>query len=391
MSEPTPPISYTFEVPARPPVSLVAPRPRRPYWLHILLLLVTLFTTLAVGARLEYNFLHNLPAFTEDSVGLPLFHLKWLVQRPASLVLGIPFSLTLMGILLAHEFGHFVVAKRNGVYATLPYFIPAPTLIGTFGAVIRIKSPIRSRQALFDIGIAGPIAGFLVAIPVLFWGLALSKPTAADSALNLGYPIVFSLVHRVLAPLTPHAVSLGNLYLHPVGIAAWVGMFATGLNLIPGGQFDGGHILYALAPRAHKWATHCAIVVLVLLAYYCWCGWLLVALILGLWTLILWLFGWRHQIVPQWPGLDTKRRRFAIIALLLLMLTLTVTPFRGESLREIWSRPSPVRTHPVQSSVPTHPSRHAGIPTPDADAISVFLRQSARSLPDKRWFGVRWI
>ena len=181
MSDPTPPISYTFEVPARPPVYIVAPRPRRPYWLHILLLLVTLFTTLVVGARLQYNFLHNLPAFSDESVVLPLFHLKWLVQRPAELLLGIPFSMTLMGILLAHEFGHFIVAKRNGVYATLPYFIPAPTLIGTFGAVIRIKSPIRSRQALFDIGIAGPIAGFLVALPVLFWGLALSKPMPPEA------------------------------------------------------------------------------------------------------------------------------------------------------------------------------------------------------------------
>src|ERR1019366_9528077 len=208
MSDPTPPISYIFEVPARSPVYIVAPRPRRPYWLHILLLLITLVTTLTVGARLEDNFLQNQPAFTADTVMLPVLHLKWLIQNPAKLWLGIPFSLTLMGILLAHEFGHFVVAQRNGVYATLPYFIPAPTLIGTFGAVIRIKSPIRSRQALFDIGIAGPIAGFVVGLPVLFWGLALSKPMApmaADSALNLGYPLIFSLVHRVLAPLTPHA------------------------------------------------------------------------------------------------------------------------------------------------------------------------------------------
>src|ERR1039457_3943914 len=99
MSDPTPPSSYTFEVPARSPVYIVAPRPRRPYWLHILLLLITLFTTLTVGARLQYNFLHNLPAFSDDSVVLPLFHLRWLVQHPANLVLGIPLSMTLMGIL----------------------------------------------------------------------------------------------------------------------------------------------------------------------------------------------------------------------------------------------------------------------------------------------------
>ena len=328
MSDPTPPISYTFEVPARPPVYIVAPRPRRPYWLHILLLLVTLFTTLTIGARLQYNFLHNLPAFSDDSVVLPLFHLRWLLQHPANLVLGIPFSMTLMGILLAHEFGHFVVAKRNGVYATLPYFIPAPTLIGTFGAVIRIKSPIRSRQALFDIGIAGPIAGFLVALPVLFWGLALSKPmppTAADSALNLGYPLIFHIVHRVLAPFTPHAVSLGSLYLHPVGIAAWVGMFATALNLLPGGQLDGGHIIYAVAPRAHKWVTRACILALIPLGIFYWPGWMVWALILG-------FTGLRHPNVPQWPPLDTNRRWLVLLAVLLLALTFALAPIRGGSL-----------------------------------------------------------
>jgi membrane-associated protease RseP (regulator of RpoE activity) len=328
MSDPTPPISYTFEVPAHPPVYIVAPRRRRPYWLHILLLLITLVTTLTVGARLEYNFLHNLPAFSEDSVVLPLFHLQWLLQHPANLVLGIPFSMTLMGILLAHEFGHFVVAQRNGVYATLPYFIPAPTLIGTFGAVIRIKSPIRSRQALFDIGIAGPIAGFVVGLPVLFWGLALSKPIApmaADSALNLGYPLIFSLVHRVLAPLTPHAVPLSNLYLHPVGIAAWVGMFATALNLLPGGQLDGGHIIYAVAPRAHKWVTRACILVLIPLGIFFWPGWLV-------WAVILAFTGLRHPNVPQWPPLDNNRRWLVLVAVLLLALTLALAPIRGGSL-----------------------------------------------------------
>jgi membrane-associated protease RseP (regulator of RpoE activity) len=327
MSDPTPPISYTFEVPARPPVYIVSSRPRRPYWLHILLLLVTLFTTLVVGARLQYNFLHNLPAFSDDSVALPLLHLKWLVQRPAQLLLGIPFSMTLMGILLAHEFGHFVVAKRNGVYATLPYFIPAPTLIGTFGAVIRIKSPIRSRQALFDIGIAGPIAGFLVAIPVLFWGLALSKlmpPEAAHSALNLGYPLVFSLVHRALAPLSAHAVALRNLYLHPVGIAAWVGMLATALNLLPGGQLDGGHIIYAVAPRAHKWVTRASILVLIPLGFF-WAGWLVWAVILG-------FTGLRHPNVPQWPPLDRNRRALVLLAVLMLVLTFAFAPIHGYGL-----------------------------------------------------------
>jgi len=325
MSNSTPPVSYTFEVSSYPQVFVAAPASHRRYWLHILLLLITLFTTLVVGTRLQSNFLHNQPAFTDDSVVLPLFHLKWLIRHPADILLGLPFSITLMGILLAHELGHFIVARRNGVDATLPFFIPAPTLIGTFGAVIRIKSPIRSRQALFDIGIAGPIAGFLVAVPVLFWGLALSKPmppTAVDSALNLGYPPIFNLVYRAVAPLMPHAVALRSLYLHPVGVAAWVGMLATALNLLPGGQLDGGHITYAVAPRAHRWVTWASIVVLIPLGIHYWPGWLVWAVILG-------FTGLRHPNVPKWPPLDRNRRALAVLALLMLVLTFALAPIRG--------------------------------------------------------------
>ena len=325
MSNSTPPVSYTFEVSSYPQVFAAAPAQRRRYWLHISLLLITLFTTLVVGARLETNFLHNQPAFSDDSVVLPLFHLRWLVRHPADILLGLPFSLTLMGILLAHELGHFIVAQRNGVQATLPFFIPAPTLIGTFGAVIRIKSPIRSRQALFDIGIAGPIAGFLVAVPVLFWGLALSKPmppSAFDSSLLLGYPLIFNIVYRAVTPLMPHAVTLGNLYLHPVGVAAWVGMLATALNLVPGGQLDGGHITYAIAPRAHRWVTWASILVLIPLGIHYWPGWLVWAVILG-------FTGLRHPNVPKWPPLDRNRRALALLAVLMLVLTFALAPIRG--------------------------------------------------------------
>jgi len=345
MSDPTPPISYTFEVPAYPQVFVPTLRRHRAYWLHILLLLVTMFTTLVVGARLQYNFDQNLPAISTEAFAVPLFvtkwiwknhgqvmvelpfPLKWALEHPSRLAMGYPFSATLLGILLAHEMGHYILCERNRVYATLPYFVPGPFLspIGTFGAVIRIKSPIRSRQALFDIGIAGPIAGFVVALPVLFWGLALSKPmppTAADSALDLGYPLVFSLVHHALAQLIPHSVPLAHLYLHPVGIAAWVGMLATALNLLPGGQFDGGHILYAVAPRAHKWVTRTCIVVLIPLGLLWWPGWLLWALILG-------FTGLRHPNVPQWPPLDSNRRWLVLLAVLMLVLTFALAPIRG--------------------------------------------------------------
>jgi len=329
MSEPTPPISYTFEVPtAFPQVFVPAARRSRPYWLHILLLLVTIGTTLVVGARLQYNFAHDMPAFTTDDFALPLFPIKWILQNPARLTMGIPFSCTLLGILLAHEFGHFVLCEKYRIYATLPYFIPAPTLIGTFGALIRIKSPIRSRKALFDIGIAGPIAGFLVALPVLFWGLALSKPMPSglpNSALEFGYPLIFHLVHGLLAPFTPHRAALNSLYLHPVGVAAWVGMFATALNLLPGGQFDGGHIVYAVSPRAHKWVTRSCIAVLIPLGVFCWMGWLIWALILG-------FTGMRHPNVPQWPAIGRERMWLALLAVVMLILTFVLAPFHGGAL-----------------------------------------------------------
>ena len=125
----------------------------------MLLLLATFPTTLTVGARLQYNFSQNLPILSESDDALPMFPVTWVIHQPSRLLLGVPFSLALMGILLAHEMGHYLYCRRYGVQATLPFFIPAPTLIGTLGAFIRIRSRIRSRDALFDIGIGGPLRG----------------------------------------------------------------------------------------------------------------------------------------------------------------------------------------------------------------------------------------
>ncbi len=355
MSDSTPPLSYTFEIPSRPETTFHAPRRQPHYWLHILLFLLTVLTTLIVGARLQFNFNHNLPAFSTESYTLPLFltrwiwkspgqlvielpfPLKWALGHPSRLFLGVPFSVTLMGILLAHEMGHYIYCERNNVYATLPYFIPGPIIspIGTFGAVIRIKSHIRSRQALFDIGIAGPIGGFIVAVPVLLCGLALSKPLppqASASLIDFGYPLIFRLSHNFIRLFSPHMAPLQGLYLHPIAVAAWVGMFATALNLLPGGQFDGGHIIYAFSPRVHKLATRISVVVLAFLGLYwpawgvwTWPGWLIWAIILG-------LTGWRHPNVPKWPDLDPTRRRLALLAVLMLVLTFVLAPVRGAAL-----------------------------------------------------------
>ncbi len=312
----------------------VVQRPKNRLWLHLLLLGLTVFTTLVVGARMEYNFLHDQPAFSMNEDDVPLFPLRWILAQPSRLLLGIPFASTLMLILLAHEMGHYLCARHYGVNATLPFFIPAPTLIGTLGAFIRIRSPIRSRAALFDIGIAGPIAGFVTALGVLLFALPHSKflpEAAAASDIQLGYPLIFRLLWHVL-PLPQLKVGTPGLhavYFHPTAIAAWVGMFATALNLLPGGQLDGGHIVFAIAPRAHKLVSRLTIIALLPMAYYFWAGWLI-------WAVLLRISGMRHPMVAEWPGVTGSRRWLAVFALLMLVMTLAPAPFANSSLPEVW-------------------------------------------------------
>ncbi|MBV8205437.1 MAG: site-2 protease family protein [Acidobacteria bacterium] len=261
------------------PAWYFAPRYRPRYWLHVLLLLLTFFTTLVVGSRLQFNFLQGLAPFTSDN---DFFPITWALSHPKRLLMGIPFSFSLMLILLAHEMGHYVYCVRYGVVATLPFFIPAPTPIGTMGAFIRIRSPMRSRRALFDIGIAGPIAGFAVALVISAISLELSRPALNGSERFLPHdlPLVFHGIHFLLLRGTAGYVPLEGMLLHPVAVAAWVGMFATALNLLPGGQLDGGHMLYALSPRLHRWVTRATILGLVITGCFLWSGWLVWAVVL---------------------------------------------------------------------------------------------------------------
>ncbi len=331
MSESTPPPLSTYEV-YRPIEVYVVPRPRRRYWLHGLLLLATIFTTLVVGARLEYNFLTNQPAFDLQQ-NSALFPVVWALKQPSRLLLGVPFAATLMLILLAHEMGHFLYCMRYGVYATLPYFIPAPTLIGTLGAFIRIRSPIRTRAALFDIGIAGPIAGFLVATVTLLFSLTLSKPMPPNvpaSSVQLGYPLIFDVMHRILLAFGhsgPGQIALNAAYLHPTAVAAWVGMLATALNLLPGGQLDGGHITYAVAPRAHYYVSRITIVLL-LIASWWWMGWLV-------WALLLRISGMHHPQVSPEPDLGEGRKWLFLFAIVMLALTFSLAPIQSGGVADI--------------------------------------------------------
>jgi membrane-associated protease RseP (regulator of RpoE activity) len=315
----------------RPMPVYVAQQRRRHYWIHILLFLITIFTTLVVGARMESNFIHNQSVFSLADDTLPFFPIRWILADPSRLLMGVPFSATLMLILFAHEMGHYLCAEYYGVYATLPFFIPAPTLIGTLGAFIRIRSPIRSRAALFDIGIAGPIAGFVVAFAVLLLAMPHSRLVASvpDSDIQLGFPLIFRIAWaiRPLAKL-PGGMALQRLYFHPAVIAAWVGMFATALNLLPGGQLDGGHIVFSIAPKLHAWISRLTIIGLIPLAIYGWAGWIV-------WAILLRISGMRHPVVSEWTGIGPRRRWLALSAVVMLVVTLTPAPFAHSSLLDV--------------------------------------------------------
>jgi membrane-associated protease RseP (regulator of RpoE activity) len=241
---------------------------------------------------------------------------------PSALLEGIPFSAALLAILGAHEFSHFAMSRRHGVQASLPLFIPAPSLAGTFGAVIRIESPIPDRRSLLEIGVAGPLAGFLVALPIAVAGLRLSHVVvhaAAGSggtgaAIGLGDSLLFMLLERaVLGPL-PEAASL---LLHPVAFAAWIGFFVTAINLLPVGQLDGGHVLYALAGPRQTGISRMAVLALAPLGFLWW-GWFL-------WGAMLLLMGLRHPPVT-YEGTPAGRYEKVLGALAAALLVLTFAP-----------------------------------------------------------------
>jgi membrane-associated protease RseP (regulator of RpoE activity) len=328
MPEPESPFPTALEWEGQPqPGVWVIPPPRQRWWLHILLLAATFLSTLVVGARIYANFAARQPAFSFNDDSISLFPVEWMWQAPARLMHGLSFSLTLMFILLAHEMGHYLYARHYRVYATPPFFIPFPSLIGTMGAFIRIKGPIPNRRALFDIGIAGPIAGFIPSCAAVLAGLSWSSRLAGSSVppdIEPGFPLVFHLAARLLHLSSP----LTSLTLHPIAVAGWVGMFATAMNLLPGGQLDGGHILFSVFPKLHRWVSFAVVIVLIPLAKYCWAGWLI-------WAVVLWLTS-HHPPIPRRPELSAGRKWCAVFAIAMLALAFTPTPINGASGREKW-------------------------------------------------------
>jgi membrane-associated protease RseP (regulator of RpoE activity) len=244
---------------------------------------------------------------------------------------GLPFAVTVMLFFFAHEMGHFVACRRYGVESTLPFFIPAPPPFpfGTLGAVIRIRSTIPSRRALFDIGIAGPVAGFVVALPLVVYGTLTARTVPAalpppgteltiygDSLLSWG----------LIRLLRPDAHGM-ELVVNPVFMAGWLGLLATAMNLIPAGQLDGGHLAYAIAPRWHRAiGLSAGGFLLGIVIVEAWrrefSAWFL-------WMVVVFVFGRYHPPIPEWDAeLGPRRVALAAVALVMLLLCFMPVPLR---------------------------------------------------------------
>jgi membrane-associated protease RseP (regulator of RpoE activity) len=287
-------------------------------WLHAGLLLATLFTTCLVGSRMQQSFHGNLPLSADDIWNA--FANGW--RDPATLLAGLPFSLTLLTILMAHELGHFLTCVYYRLDASLPYFLPAPVLTGTFGAFIRIRSPIYLRKTLFDVAVGGPLAGFVFLLPALAIGVAFSKVIpgiGAESEILFGVPPLLRLMEMAVFPGVPS----GDIYLHPVARAAWIGLLATGWNLIPIGQLDGGHVVYSLAGRRHLKLSWIFLGVLVILGIFYWRWWFL-------WVVILY-FGRRHPAIHDSEALSPGRKKLAWLTLMIFLICFTPAPIKDNT------------------------------------------------------------
>ncbi|MEW6599841.1 MAG: site-2 protease family protein [Nitrospirota bacterium] len=270
--------------------------------IHVLLFILTFMTTTIAGA-----FMGGV---------IPWIH-------PEKIYKGLPFSLTLIFILMTHEMSHYMASRLHNVSATLPYFIPAPSIIGTFGAVIKMRPPIPDRRSLIDIGASGPIGGFIIAIIACVIGLYLSdvQPTGEiQEGLAFGSSLLFSFLTKLVLGIDPEKY---DILLHPVAFAGWIGLLVTSLNLLPIGQLDGGHITYALLGEKHAWISKGMLPVLVVLGIIYWEGWLI-------WAVLMIFLGYRHPPVV-YPHIQLNRGRKLIgwLSLLIFILTFTPTPVQG--------------------------------------------------------------
>lgn len=275
---------------------------------HIILFVLTFITTTLAGVMLN---------------GVA----PW--EEPEKIYIGLPFSFTLLFILLVHEFSHYFMSRRHHVSATLPYFIPAPPvlfIIGTFGAIIKMKPPIPDRRALIDIGASGPIGGFIIAVIASIIGLSLSEVISVDEihhmpeGMALGSSLLFSFLTEMVLNIDPDKF---EVILHPVAFAGWIGLLITALNLLPIGQLDGGHIIYALFGERHEMISRITIPALVVMGLFFWMGWMV-------WAALMIIIGYRHPpVVYPMIELDKNRKLVGWASLVIFILTFTPVPIQG--------------------------------------------------------------
>lgn len=302
--------------PVTPAEFVWRPRPKFQdrIWLHVLLFVLTIGTTTAAGI---FHYLMFVGADLPAGGALPGFGIG-LIWR------GLSYTITILAILGCHEFGHYLTCRYYDVDASLPYFLPVPIpLTGTLGAFIRIREQIPSKRTLFDIGIAGPLAGFVVAIPALFLGVSLSHlvqvpPNAAGT--EFGEPLLFKFAIWLI---WGNRAAGYDIVLHPVGFGAWFGLLATALNLFPAGQLDGGHIAYAVLGRRSTYLTLAVVATAIGLSF--------VSITWIVWTILmiamLFVFGPSHpRTFDEDIPLDSTRRWLALLALVILVLCFTPAP-----------------------------------------------------------------
>jgi len=256
-------------------------------------------------------------------------------KDPQTIFLAIIYTGVLLGILLGHELGHYLTCRHYSINATLPYFIPAPTLIGTLGAFIKIKSPITRKQQLFDIGIAGPLTGFILSLPALAYGISLSKvipPSALpeEGTLLFGEPLLLKILGSLILKDIPSGY---DILIHPIAFAGWVGILVTSFNLFPVGQLDGGHISYALiGPAKSRALARVMLGVFIIMGIIFWIGWFL-------WAFIILVLGLRHpRIIDEETPLSQRRRFMGLIALVIFILSFIPDPLKGYSLFDVFKQ-----------------------------------------------------
>lgn len=279
------------------------PEPSRPnYHIHVLLFVMTVLTTIVAGMLIEgLHPLNNVEQFYR----------------------GLPYAGTLMAILFAHEMGHYLTARSFGMDVTLPYFIPAPPplfFLGTLGAFIRMKSPAQHRRALLYVAAAGPIAGFCVALPAVIYAYATSSVApvqATQGGIYFGEPLLLQLLGRLIHGSIPADFAL---HINSVGVAAWFGLLVTMFNLMPMGQLDGGHIVYAIFGRRARYVSRAVIAILLVMGVYFFPGWFV-------WAFFGWLTSLRQPtIIDQHLPLSRRSRATAAVALLIFILCFMPEP-----------------------------------------------------------------